>query len=410
MAINDPSNDSLQYNKNEEPIVISKPTSDRLLKLDRPSDAMALYWFYYYHAKWQHTNQPYANNRYTANGLKWTNDRLMRAKKDLIKLSLIEQLPRQWNQLTKKIGYPRIKINFVWWDKNHIKTYRQEALLPTKSNSVGKEGIKGNTLRLKGNTSSIKGKKDFLTAKESFDPEDLPTHLGKHPKVVRAWAEFVQHRKEKGCRLTPLAYKKLVKAMVTHSTEEIVDAIDKAISSGWRGLFFNDNQQPINNASPLRKEQIGQGLSEDDSERFSLRPCPSAEAARRLYKLVARYLGQATADAETTKLNDHIRQVKEFHQKVWAAAKAYTAIRHEDNRRRNSPGTYWSVILNTMSLNVFFLKWLQFLKDKQSTFPLRSVRDLQMDKTRWCEFVGQREQETGYNLLTGKPLPEEDDF
>ena len=66
------------YDKNQEPIVISKATSDIFLKEKNPSELMALYWFYYYTAKWQGTNNAKATTFYAAKGLKWGEDKIRR--------------------------------------------------------------------------------------------------------------------------------------------------------------------------------------------------------------------------------------------------------------------------------------------------------------------------------------------
>jgi hypothetical protein len=77
------------YDINQEPIVISKITSDIFLKQKHPSDLMALYWFHT--AKWQKTNKARATTSYAAKGLKWSEDRIRRTKKILIQLGLIKK-------------------------------------------------------------------------------------------------------------------------------------------------------------------------------------------------------------------------------------------------------------------------------------------------------------------------------
>ena len=67
-------------------IILSKQTLDLFLEQDKPSDLIALYCFYYYTAKWQRTNQPKCTTGFTANGLKWTRDRVIKIKKQLIEL------------------------------------------------------------------------------------------------------------------------------------------------------------------------------------------------------------------------------------------------------------------------------------------------------------------------------------
>jgi len=90
----------MTYDINEEPIVLSKPTVDRLLrdgKKPRPhaGDLLALYVFYYYTAKWQGGTNARATTSYTARALGWGEDRVRARKGDLKKLGLVEDRPRK---------------------------------------------------------------------------------------------------------------------------------------------------------------------------------------------------------------------------------------------------------------------------------------------------------------------------
>jgi hypothetical protein len=122
-----------QYNINQEPIVISKITSDIILNQNflkgivykHPGDLMALYWFYYYTAKWQKTNNPKATTSYAAKGLKWSEDRIRQTKKQLIKLELIEDITSR-NKDTNQITGHYIYVKFIWWDKFNINTFNKE--------------------------------------------------------------------------------------------------------------------------------------------------------------------------------------------------------------------------------------------------------------------------------------------
>jgi len=111
--------EKINYDKSQEPIVISKVTSDIILKQDRPADLMALYWFYYQTAKWQKTEQVRATTSYVAQGLKWGKQRVREAKKELVKLGLIENITTR-NKETNLITGHYIYIKFIWWDKNKI--------------------------------------------------------------------------------------------------------------------------------------------------------------------------------------------------------------------------------------------------------------------------------------------------
>jgi len=49
----------------------------------------------------------------------------------------------------------------------------------------------------------------------------------------------------------------------------------------------------------------------------------------------------------------------------------------------------------------FFADWLEFLREKQPTFPLRDVRQLRIGDTRWREFIQRCEHWSQYNFRTG---------
>lgn len=83
---------------------------------------------------------------------------------------------------------------------------------------------------------------NFSNPKESFDPEDLPVHIGKDPSVMEAWLMFVQHRKDIKKPLNKNAYNLLVKKMLRHVPNDIVSELHKAVECGWRSIFYNDKQ------------------------------------------------------------------------------------------------------------------------------------------------------------------------
>ena len=71
-------------------IIISKQTLDEFLKNENPSDIIGLYVFYYYTAKWQKTNIIKCSTGYVKKGLNWTKERVVKNKKGLIEMGLIE--------------------------------------------------------------------------------------------------------------------------------------------------------------------------------------------------------------------------------------------------------------------------------------------------------------------------------
>src|SRR5207249_2515669 len=83
-------------------IILSKQTLDLFLKQDNSADLIALYTFYYYTGKWQETNQPKATTSYVAKALHWDTHKVIRLKKKLIELGLIEDI-RHLDKKTKKV-------------------------------------------------------------------------------------------------------------------------------------------------------------------------------------------------------------------------------------------------------------------------------------------------------------------
>lgn len=100
------------YNIKSEPIVLSKVTSDILLKQEKPSDVLALYLFYYITSKWQDQKNAYCTTSYTAKGIKWSETRVRKTKKVLIRLGLIEDVCKRGR--SGKIIQHYIKVNFKW--------------------------------------------------------------------------------------------------------------------------------------------------------------------------------------------------------------------------------------------------------------------------------------------------------
>ena len=96
----------------DDPIVLPQEMINIILKKPFASDLIGLYVFYYYTAKWQKTNKPKASTTYAANGLKWTKNRLIKTKKELIKLQLIQDI----KIVTSKglITGHFIKLNYLW--------------------------------------------------------------------------------------------------------------------------------------------------------------------------------------------------------------------------------------------------------------------------------------------------------
>lgn len=92
-------------------IILTKMTIDRFLKEENPDQLIALYTFYYYTAKWQKTNSIKCTTSYAGKGLGWNERKIMKVKKQLMELGLIEDISRR--DKNGKISGHFIKINYV---------------------------------------------------------------------------------------------------------------------------------------------------------------------------------------------------------------------------------------------------------------------------------------------------------
>ena len=96
-------------------IIITKQTSDLFLMQKNPADLLALYWFYYYTAKWQKTNITKCSINYVEKGLNWSKEKVIKTKKGLIALDLIKNIKRK-NKKGQITGW-YIKIKYIWGKK-----------------------------------------------------------------------------------------------------------------------------------------------------------------------------------------------------------------------------------------------------------------------------------------------------
>jgi len=84
-------------------IGVTKPSIDRLLKMQNPGDCIALYTLYCYIRKWQNNCNVRATSQFVMNALDWGRDRFSIAKNQLIEAKFIEDVqPRKDdNRLSK---------------------------------------------------------------------------------------------------------------------------------------------------------------------------------------------------------------------------------------------------------------------------------------------------------------------
>ena len=231
-----------------ELIIITKQTFDAFLRSDFPADLIALYNFYYYTAKWQETNQPKCTTGYTADGLKWSEAKVRRAKKELMRLGLVEDVQQQVNG---KVTGCFIKLNYILKqetihhtndfpqggnESNHpydfpqggvvhrVENLQTNALSPNNINALSPDNI--NALS-----------PDKRKTKKGFDAvvEEYTTNAD----LKAAIFDFIQFRKAIKAPLTDraltLCLNKLDK--LANNDLEKIAVLNQSIERGWKGLF-----------------------------------------------------------------------------------------------------------------------------------------------------------------------------
>ena len=152
-------------------IQIHKATIDRLLETDNFVDAMAVYMFYIYTARWQKTARIRAVTTYVSNGIGLSEPRVRRAKKTLIGLDLIRD---KQSVRDNKITGHYVEIRFSFYSdsqdishpndfpqcgKRHsVENHHTNALSTNSLNALSKS--RGNTGKTPSLQDDLVGKKE----------------------------------------------------------------------------------------------------------------------------------------------------------------------------------------------------------------------------------------------------------
>jgi len=209
----------INYDIEDEPIVIHKAVMDKFLKKDKPADLISLYLFYYYTAKWQKTNQPKATTGYCATGLKWTENRIRQTKKQLIKIGLIEDV--QSRNSNNKITGHYIKVKFIW-SQNKIKnitSHPNDFLQGGKDYTVGKNNpnaLSSNILN------TLNSNSDFFSFSGNWKKETFPVKYkyihSRYPKIPRQYLQYAIEYQER-------KLEKFASLFQSESDKELIDQI-----------------------------------------------------------------------------------------------------------------------------------------------------------------------------------------
>lgn len=206
-----------------------------------------------------------------------------------------------------------------------------------------------------------------------FDPLDLPIHLMKHPTVVKAWTEFVEHRKVLHAPLTEKGCVKLFKKLATCSPETIVSAIDTSIECRWKGIF---PRQSNGKSSIVRTVQ---------GDLFPVKATPDGQL---LTNFVCSVLGNEIIRQSV--IENLVRQMHIIYDRASSISIPFYPDKHPND---HFP---WSR---------FFNGWIEFLEEKQqSGFVLRSIHDLELSGCRWREYMQYCASCTNHDWVTGKHI------
>lgn len=182
--------EQIVYSTNDEPIVLSKSLLDIFLKQKNPADLIALYTFYYYVAKWQGTNQPWANDKFCMKGLQWGDSRLRNTKKKLIELNLIEVI-RNIDNDGKVIKW-FVKVHFIW--KNHnpqntVLANKKPEPLKTRTGFQGANALSSNNINALSSNIIVRTKKS-----QKFSPKEIKNK--KYFPFAEKLSEIIQTQKQ----------------------------------------------------------------------------------------------------------------------------------------------------------------------------------------------------------------------
>lgn len=136
MLLNDEFNEGFI---DEELIIITKQTLEKLIKSEKGVDALGLYLYYYSVAKWQRTNQIFCTTSFAAQALNWGERKVQNIKKELINMNLIEDVVTK-DENNKIIGH-YVRVKYIFTHKNEtaiLDSHPVEKATPQKSHPVEK--------------------------------------------------------------------------------------------------------------------------------------------------------------------------------------------------------------------------------------------------------------------------------
>lgn len=229
-------------------IGITKPTIDRLLKMDNPADCIALYTFYAYTRKWQKNSAVYATSDFAMKGLDWGRDRFSKAKAQLKESGFVEDVQRK-DESGKVVGwyvgvrfaqnatlanfdvkqienhptdFPQGGSSTVWKNRTQIPINNNK--IPITDNKIQTTSIEEEDLFSSIRIEENKPKKKKLAAIQK--PDDVSEQV---------WDDFLQIRKAKRAPLTETALKR-ISNQAEIAGIDLEEALTICVTRGWQSF------------------------------------------------------------------------------------------------------------------------------------------------------------------------------
>jgi hypothetical protein len=252
-------------------IGITKPSIDRMLKMENPADCIALYTFYCYTRKWQKNNAVFATSEFAMKALSWGRDKFSKAKTQLKEAGFIEDIQRK-DSSGKIIGW-FVGVRFAqsatlgnfhtteipYCGESADKYLRMVNEIPNNGKQIQAEA-ETSAMASDSEDGLVSPKEDVDAKAESGKSDDLfsrpPSGVKRMIRRERknsppttippeldcrdfrdAWSDFLTHRKEKKKPVTPTNERALLSKLREWGASSAAEALRASVMNGWIGVF-----------------------------------------------------------------------------------------------------------------------------------------------------------------------------
>jgi hypothetical protein len=260
---------------------LTKPSVDRILKMDNPGDCLALYTFYCYTRKWQRNSAVFATSEYAMTGLGWGRDRFSHAKKQLKEAGFIDDVSRKGEDGRVLKWYVEVRFaqsatlaNFHTTENLHCGKTPDKYLgmvneIPSNDNKIQKENSAvashSSTQPNLFQTSSHEGHISSSATAElkSADGKKKTPHCAAPPRTKKlylvtrpngvseqVWDDFIALRKAKRAPLSATALASIAKE-AEKAAMHIEEVLTECVTRGWQS-FKAEWMKPKTTTKPER--------------------------------------------------------------------------------------------------------------------------------------------------------------